>query len=386
MQIVIIGAGHAGVQAAISLREMGYEERILLFSEESYLPYQKPALSKGFLTGKQSLESLWFRNEKFYQEQNIELRLGVKIKSLDIENKTITTNINDVFCFDKLIFATGSRVRTLSNSTATICYLQTLADAQNIQAKMASTDQVTVIGGGFIGLELAAAAIEMGKKVKIIETQSRLMARVLPPFLSEIFQQKHQAMGVEICLESSINDEQLNKTEGMIVAGIGVLPNQELAAEAGIACENGIKVDGFQQTSHEDIYAIGDCANHYNQYAQKWCRLESVQNATDQAKIAAAHIVKQPQPYNEVPWFWTHQYDLKLQMAGINTGYDQMVFRGDNTSQKFSIFYLKNNQLIGADSLNRPADHIAARKLIQAGSVTPTNAQIEDIGYKLGAI
>ncbi|MFN4145305.1 MAG: NAD(P)/FAD-dependent oxidoreductase [Runella sp.] len=384
--IGIVGAGHAGIQAAISLRELGYEGQIKVFSEESFLPYQRPPLSKGFLGGKQTIENLWFRNESFYQNHFIDIVLDEKIIEINTTSKTIKSQKERSYSYDKLILALGARPRILKGIPHQVFYLQTLKDAQNLQNALQSCDNMMVIGGGFIGLEVAASAIEKGKKVQVFEAQSRLMARVVPPILSEVFFQKHQEMGVEIHLNATTTFENFDHPlKTIVVAGIGVEPNQELAQQAGLLCDNGIVVDSFLQTSNEDIYAIGDCANHFNPFFDKRCRIESVQNATDQAKVVAQHIAGKATAYHEVPWFWTHQYDLKLQMAGNNSDYDQMIFRGNPQSTKFSIFYLKKGHLVGVDSLNRPADHIAARKLIQAG-ITPTMEQIENIDFKFSII
>ena len=395
-RVVIIGAGHGGVQVAASLREEGFEGEITLISSETELPYQKPPLSKGFLMGKQTEENLLFRSISFYEKEKILLLLGTEVVGIDVKNKTIATEDEGVFEYDALVLATGARNRKLPFHTEGVLDLRTLADAQNIKAQLDKAAHITVIGGGFIGLEIAAAAVELGKKVRIIEAQERLMARVLPPILSDVFLKKHTEQGVDILLKTSLS--KLENTEGgafqietshnvkfktgMVIVGIGVMPNIELAQNAGLTCENGIKVNEYLQTSDMSIYAIGDCANYFNDYAQRNMRVESVQNAVDQAKCVAANIVGKKEKYHAVPWFWTNQYDLKLQMAGISTGFDTQILRGDISLNKFSVFYFKNKKLIAVDSLNRPADHLAARKLLQAG-ISPTSEQIEDTFFKL---
>lgn len=380
--IVIIGAGHAGVQTAISLREMGFEGKIQLIADEPHLPYQKPPLSKGFLNSKQTVENLLFRNEKYYHDNRIELVLGEKICAIDIENKVVKAASGKAIPYDRLVLATGARNRKLPVEVSDeVLYLRDLTDAQRLKPALAKAHKIAIIGGGFIGLEVAASAVEAGKNVTVIEAQDRLMARVLPPLLSEIFLKRHQEMGVNVLLNTQLSSEELSAFD-LIVVGIGVLPNQELAIEAGLECHNGIVVNEYQVTSDSTVYAVGDCANHFNVFADKRCRLESVQNAVDQAKVAAAHIVGNAIPYHAVPWFWTNQYDLKLQMAGINTDYDNYAFRGDLAANKFSIFYYKNEKLVAADSLNRPADHLAARKLLQV-RLTPSKEQVQDINLKL---
>ncbi len=381
-KVVIIGAGHGGVQAATSLREMGFEGTIQLIADEVHLPYQKPPLSKGFLNGKQTAENLLFRNENYYNEHQIEVLVGEKIEAIQLQSQTVTSAIGKTFEYDYLLLATGARNRELSKEIApNALYLRSMSDAQQLKRALDVVENVVVVGGGFIGLEVAASAAEAGKQVTVLEVQNRLMARVLPPLLSDLFLKKHQEMGVNVQLNATVSAETLAAFD-LVVVGIGVAPNQELAQEAGIECQNGILVNEFQQTSVPNVYAIGDCASHYNRFAGKQCRLESVQNAVDQAKIAAAHICEKTQPYDAVPWFWTNQFDLKLQMAGINSDYDSYAFRGDIAANKFSIFYFKSNQLVAVDSLNRPADHLAARKLIQAG-ITPTKEQVEDVAIKL---
>lgn len=394
-KVVIIGAGHGGVQAATSLREEGFEGSITLISSETELPYQKPPLSKGFLNGKQTEENLFFRHLSFYEDNNIELVLGKTVIDINTQSKIINTEDERLFEYDVLILATGARNRKLPFHTEGVLDLRTLSDAQTIKKRLETVEHITVIGGGFIGLEMAAAGIELGKKVTVIETQDRLMARVLPPVLSDVFLKKHREQGVDILLKMGLSD--IQNTEGgyeirlntgqtlstdLLIVGIGVLPNIELAEKAGLSCNNGIAVNEFLETSDASIYAIGDCANYFNAFAGGNTRLESVQNAVDQAKCVAANIMGKKTAFQTVPWFWTNQFDLKLQMAGIAQGYDTTVLRGTIESQKFSVFYFKNEKLIAVDSLNRPADHLAARKLLQAG-ISPNLQDIEDLSVKL---
>lgn len=394
MKIVIIGAGHAGVQAAVSLREEGFEGEITLISEENDLPYQKPPLSKGYLQGKQLAEAIIFRSENYYSSNRINLKLGLKISQINPQNNLIQTIDNQTIEYSHLILATGASNRKLNIGDAEILYLRTLSDAQLIEQKLKTAAKIAIIGGGFIGLELAALAQEKGKKVSVIEAQSRLMERVLPAVISEVFQETHQQNGVEILLNTvteSIQGKNITTKCGktldadLILAGIGVIPEMSLAVEAGIKCENGILVNAFQQTSISNIYAIGDCANHFNIFAQKNIRLESVQNAVDQAKVAVNHILGKSEPYNAVPWFWTFQYNLKLQMAGISTGFDRYIIRGDVNSRKFSVYYFKNEQLIAVDSLNKAAEHLNARKLL-AARISPTNEQLIDTDFNLNGL
>ncbi|MES2517678.1 MAG: FAD-dependent oxidoreductase [Bacteroidota bacterium] len=394
-KVVIIGAGHGGIQAASSLCEEGFEGEIVLISDEKEMPYQKPPLSKGFLQGKQTEDAILFRSVNFYQNNNISLRLGTRVRKIEPNNYQIELENGTFIPYNFLIIATGTSNRKLAidgKIVENIYYLRSLVDAKNIEQKLSESQNIVVIGGGFIGLELAALATEKGKNVTVIEAQSRLMERVLPAIVSNVFCETHQKNGVRILLQTAIehiSDKEVILKKGesikadLILAGIGVIPEISLASEAGITCENGVLVNEYQQTNYPNIYAIGDCANHFNAFANKNLRLESVQNAVDQAKVAVNHILGKPQTYYMVPWFWTNQYQLKLQMAGINTDYDQTVIRGDIDIHKFSVFYYKNHQLIAVDSLNRPADHLAARKLIQNG-ISPTFEQVADLTLKLG--
>lgn len=399
--VIVIGAGHGGVQVASSLRSEGFEGSILVIAREPDYPYQKPPLSKDFLKGKIGEANLAFRSVDFYEKNKIDLELGVDVKSINVEaQKVISTNGTE-YKYDKLILATGGDNRILKiegNHLDGVHYLRTLSDSKVIQTKLESAQKIAIIGGGFIGLELAAAAVVQGKEVGVIEAQDRLMARVLPPVLTDIFQQVHEENGVKFRFNSFANSYQEHdgKASGvllkdgsfieadLILVGIGVVANAKLAEDAGLTCDNGIVVNEFMQTSNPNIFSVGDCANHYNPFAGKRTRLESVQNAVDQAKTVAKFITGDPQPYNAVPWFWTNQYQLKLQMAGFNTDFDEYVVRGNLLDRKFSIFYYKNNKLTGADSLNKPSDHLGVRKLLQAG-VSPDRNCITDTSIKVKA-
>ena len=395
VKVVIIGAGHGGVQAAASLREEGFEGEMVLISEENDLPYQKPPLSKGYLQGKQSEEAILFRSPHFFQNHQIDLRLGVNIAQLDTEGQFVITKEGETIDYTHLILATGATNRKLTmEGAADVLYLRTLADAKAIAHRLDTARKIAIIGGGFIGLELAALAQEKCKEVSVIEAQSRLMERVLPAVISDVFQKTHEECGVQVhlnALTKSIENHCIITKEGkkieadLILAGIGVIPETSLAEEAGIACENGILVNEFQQTSVANIYAFGDCANHNNALAQKRLGWESVQKAVDQANTAVNRVLGKTQPYHAVPWFWTNQYHLKLQMAGISAGFDRYVLRGDVDADKFSVYYFQENRLIAVDSLNRPADHLNARKLL-AAQISPTDAQIGDLNVNLNQL
>lgn len=397
-RVVIIGAGHGGIQVATSLREGGYKGDIVMISDEADLPYQKPPLSKGFLNGKQAVDNLLFRNSGFYADNNIQLVLGAQVVAIDLSAKTVTIHDNTTLEYTKLVLATGASNRKLSTGGTRdkdILYLRNMTDAQQMKSALEKADKIAVIGGGFIGLEIAAAAAEMGKGVTVIETQERLMNRVLPAVVSDVFYKRHLEKGVSVLLNARIDSISdtfritlKNNTvvdADLIIAGIGVLPNSEIAEKAGLACSNGINVNAYLETSDPSVYAIGDCACYYNDFAERTMRVESVQNAVDQAKCVANTILGKKEKYRAVPWFWTNQYDLKLQMAGIAVDFDTCILRGGVESNKFSAFYFKNEKLVGVDSLNRPADHLLARKLLEAG-ISPTYAQVSDVDFKLNML
>jgi 3-phenylpropionate/trans-cinnamate dioxygenase ferredoxin reductase component len=397
-KIVIIGAGHGGIQVASSLREEGFEGEIHVFSDEAEMPYQKPPLSKGYLQGKQTAEAILFRSAAFYENNKIQLQLGQQITKILPKNKQIETTSGEKFDFTYLVFATGASNRKLQfqgKIPENILYLRNFSDAKRIEEKLLVSENIIVIGGGFIGLEIAAMAAEKGKAVTVIEAQSRLMERVLPALISDIFYQKHKENGVEFLLntftenvsennEVKLRDGTVLKAD-LVIAGIGVIPNYVLAEEAGINCKNGILVNEYQETSLQNIYAIGDCANHFNFYSQSNTRLESVQNAIDQAKVVARNVMGMKTVYKSVPWFWTFQYNLKLQMAGISANYDSYFIRGDQSTGKFSVYYFKNKKLIGVDSVNKAADHLNARKLLEA-EVEISSEQVEDLDFNLNQL
>ena len=397
-RVVIIGAGHGGVQAASTLREEGFEGEIIMISDELDAPYQKPPLSKGYLQGKQNAQAILFRSENYYNDNAIDLKLGVRVAKIDSEKNEINLSDGAVIAYNYLIIATGAcnrRLRFNGHIAEKVYYLRNFSDAKMIEEKINPASHIVIIGGGFIGLELAALAVEKNKKVTVIETEDRLMKRVLPETLSKVFYETHVAHGVEMILGVSVVDiidgKKIKLSDGneidadLILAGIGVIVESELTENSGVLFNNGIVVNPFQQTNIENIYAIGDCANHYNPFAKKSLRLESVQNAVDQAKVAAAHIVEKPFEYNTVPWFWTNQYHLKLQMAGISFGFDEAIIRQSPKPECFSVYYFKEEKLIGVDSLNRPADHLNARKLLTAG-ISPSKMEVADFEFNLSGL
>ncbi len=410
--VVIVGAGQAGFQVAASLRMEGYEGAIALVGDEPNLPYQRPPLSKGFMAGKQDIAGTALRPLAFYENHRIELMTGAKVIGIDRLDRSVRLAsgraLRRSLHYDALVLAVGARNRKLPVKGAEldgICYLRTDAEAVEIQQRLAQARDVVVIGGGFIGLELAAAARTLGKAVRVLEVQSRLMSRVVSPILSDFYRDVHTGQGVEISLgvglsefvghqgkvsEAILSDGSVCPAD-LVLVGIGVVPNSELAGESGLTVSNGIVVDQHLRTQDESIYAIGDCANHPNPFANPFAhpldasrvRIESVQNAVDQAKCIAASIAGRSKHYRAVPWFWTDQFDINLQMAGLSGGYSQMVTRGEIESRKFSIFYFREDRLAAVDSVNRPGDHLAGRKLIGAGTeITPEQAADPSVDLK----
>jgi 3-phenylpropionate/trans-cinnamate dioxygenase ferredoxin reductase subunit len=400
--VVIVGAGQAGFQIAASLRGQGYEGRIALIGDEPNLPYQRPPLSKGFMTGQQNIEDTTLRPIAFYQSHRIDLVTGTKVTEIDRLDCSVSLASGRRVPYKALVLAVGARNRILSVKGAEldgICYLRTDTEAVEIQQRLEYARNIVVIGGGFIGLELAAAAGTLGKSVRVLELQSRLMPRVVSPILSDFYRDLHTSKGVEISLDVALSEisghqgrvTKLVLSDGsvcpadLVLVGIGVVPNVELAGGAGLSVSNGIVVDEHLQTGDESIYAIGDCADHPNPFAGGRVRIESVQNAVDQAKCVAAAIVGRSDNYRAVPWFWTDQFDIKLQMAGLSRGYGRIVTRGEPESRKFSVFYFRDDRLAAVDSVNRPGDHLAGRKLIGAGTqITPEQAA--DLSVDLKAI
>ena len=401
---MIAGAGQAGFQVAASLRLEGFDGPIALIGDEPGLPYQRPPLSKGFMAGKQAIEGIALRPAAFNEKQRIELLSGDKVIEIDRVGRSVSLASGRRIRYGTLVLAVGARNRCLAVGGATlagVCYLRTGGEAVEIKERLAQAHNVVVIGGGFIGLELAAAASTLGKSVHVLEAQPRLMARVVSPMLSDFYRDLHTGRGVNISLgvvpveiagrEGKVSEVVLSDGSAypadLVLIGVGVVPNVELASQAGLAVANGIIVDQQLRTEDDNIYAIGDCADHPNPFAAARVRIESVQNAVDHAKCVAAAIVGRGQKYQAVPWFWTDQYDINLQMVGLSAGYDQIVIRGEPESRKFSVFYFKQSRLVAIDSVNRPGDHIIGRKLIANGTpLTPEQAADTSVDLKALAL
>lgn len=378
--VVIAGAGHAGFQAALSLRQEGFQGRITLFGDEPGLPYQRPPLSKAYLLGKTSAQALSFRSEKFFADHGIALEHD-RVVAIDRTNRRVTLSSGSAAPYDHLVLAVGAHNRALPVPGADldgVLGLRTLADADLIRARLEDSRDVVVVGAGFIGLEFAAVAAALGRSVHVLELADRPMARALTAETSAFFARAHEAWGVRLDLGQGLariagdggRVAGIETTDGrrlpadLVVVGIGVLPNVALAAEAALDIENGIRVDAHLATSDPTISAIGDCAAFPSPQGDGHVRLESVQNATDQAKAVAARLLGRPTPYAAVPWFWSDQGDLKLQIAGLATGYDTAVVVGSAENRSLSVLCFRRGQLIAAESVNRAGDHVAARRLL----------------------
>ena len=391
--VVIVGASHAAAETIASLRKFGWDGKIVLIGDEPMLPYQRPPLSKAYYQGDIEAEKLLIRPESFYEKNEVVVKLGVRVDSINREAHSVTLNNGETVDYTHLILATGTRARKLPIPGADldkINYLRTKQDVDLIKSQLQSGSTLVIVGAGYIGLEVAASAVKRGVKVVVFEAMDRVLARVTSPQVSEFYQTVHQQEGVEIRLNSGLTkfekdgsgliaytaDGEQIKCDSVIV-GIGVIPNIELAEDAGLDCDNGIVVDQFTQTNDPAIFAIGDCSNHHSIIYDRRIRLESVPNAMEQAKVAAATICGRGQAYNQLPWFWSDQYDVKLQTAGLLQDYDQVVTRGDQENRKFAVFYLKKGQLIAVDALNSPAEFMLSKKLI-INKVSPNIDQLAD--------
>ncbi len=381
--VVIVGAGHAGFQVAASLRQLCFKERVCLINDEAHLPYQRPPLSKAYLKGTGGPDSLMFRPEKFYADQTIELTAGHAV-AIDRVARKLKLASGSSLDYGHLVLATGARNRLLDIPNANlpdVRYLRILDDSEDMRKRLASSKRVVVIGAGFIGLEFAATARIKGLEVDVLELASRVMARAVTAEISEYFQKQHSAAGIRIHLgvQATAIEAENGKVSGVslsdgrhipadiVVVGVGVLPNVELAAEAGLPVASGIIVNEHLLTADPDISSIGDCALFESSRFGGSLRLESVQNATDHARCVAARLTGDDKPYDGQPWFWSDQGDDKLQIAGLTTGYDRVVLRGDPARKAFSAFCYKGDKLAGIESVNRAGDHMFGRRFLPMG-------------------
>ena len=383
-RIVVAGAGHAAGQAVASLKQLHHAGEIVLVGDEPYLPYQRPPLSKKFLSGDMPAQRLYVKPEGFYDDPQIKLHLNTRIDAIDRAAKTLKTSSADI-AYDKLILATGSRVRHLSIDGADldgIHYLRGIDDVKAIRSELGSQKRAVVVGAGYIGLEVAAVLRQSGLDVTVIEMADRVMSRVVSAEISDFYQIEHTSRGVHLRLSTGTvafrgksrvtavetSDGELIEAD-FVVVGVGILPNVELAAEAGLSVDDGVVVDERCQTDDPDIYAIGDCTAHPNAIYGRRLRLESVHNALEQAKTAANNICGVDCVYSDLPWFWSDQFDLKLQIAGLSSGYDDVVIRGNPVDRSFACLYLRDGRLIATDAVNAPKDFLQSKALIAAQRV-----------------
>jgi 3-phenylpropionate/trans-cinnamate dioxygenase ferredoxin reductase subunit len=385
--VVIVGTGHGGAQAAISLRQHGFEGSILMIGRDSEPPYERPPLSKDYLAGEKPFERLLIRPRDFWAERRVELRLDTNVSKVDPAAKELTVSGGGTVSYGTLIWAAGGDARRLSCPGAQLAGTHAVrdrADTDRLRADLAAgAKSAVVIGGGYIGLEAAAVLRKLGCEVVVVEMLDRVLARVAGEDLSRFYEAEHEAHGVTILLQAEVEalegEERVTGvrlTSGetieadVVVVGIGIVPSVGPLIAAGAAGANGVDVDQFCRTSLADVYAIGDCAAHANAYANgAVVRLESVQNANDMANAAARAICGDPQPYEAVPWFWSNQYDLRLQTIGLNLGYDATVLRGDPGERSFSVVYLRGGQVIALDCVNKTKDYAQGRKLVEARAV-----------------
>jgi 3-phenylpropionate/trans-cinnamate dioxygenase ferredoxin reductase subunit len=379
MSCIIIGASHAGVQAAVNLRLQGYQGKVILISSDTVLPYQRPPLSKAFLQNVLPEQKLWLRPETFYQQKDVDLMLGKRVINIDREQRTVSLDDMQCLSYDKLILATGASIRRLTvpgSDLSEVHYLRDYQDTIGIRDSLKSANNVVVIGGGYIGLEAAASLQKLGKNVTLLIKHDRPLSHITSNVVSDYLTQRHATHGVNIQLNVVVTeiigvDKVLAvETENgqryqadMVIVGIGVVPEQQLAEQCGLDVNNGIRVNEYMQTSDHNIFAIGDCSSFYHLVYQKQLRIESVQNATDQAKTATTAICGQSVPYSATAWFWSDQYDDKLQIAGLSEGYDEIVIRQE-TEKSLAVFYLAQNQLIAVDTINQPKSFMISRKYI----------------------
>ncbi|MFP3991502.1 FAD-dependent oxidoreductase [Streptomyces sp. E11-3] len=401
--VVIVGAGQAGSDTAAALRSAGYTGPVTLVGAEDALPYQRPPLSKSYLTGATAAADVTLRPRSFYEDQRIDLVLGDRAVELDCAHHRVLLASGREVGYGRLVLATGARPRRLPVPGAGldgVLPLRDLADAEAVRSRLPRTKHLAVVGGGFIGLELAATARALGIEVTVIEAGSRLMARSVSHAMSQHLAAEHRRQGVRVLLDRTVtalhgdtdgNVRTADLEHGervladLVIVGVGVLPNSSLAADAGLAVGDGVLVDRRLRTSDPTVYAIGDCARFPSPHATRPLRLESVQNASEQARCVAAALCGDARPYEAVPWFWSEQYGLRLQIAGITQDHDHTVTTGDPAQNRFSVFCFQGGRLAGVESVNRPADHVMTRRLLASQLPGPNPAEVARPDFDLKA-
>jgi 3-phenylpropionate/trans-cinnamate dioxygenase ferredoxin reductase subunit len=398
--IVIVGTGQAGYQAAVSLRSAGFKGRLRLIGDEPHLPYQRPPLSKAFLAGTSDQTKITLQDDVFYAKNEIELLRGKSVVAIDRATHSIYTEDGLQIRYAHLVLALGARIRSLpdqKHGLPGLLALRTLSDAQALRIALDAARRIVVVGGGFLGLEFSAIAAAEGKEVSVIETAPQLMGRAVSETVADAFRQHHEERGVRFLFGERVQEILANASRvtgirtgsgrqldaDLVVVSIGVLPNVELAGRAGLAVDNGIIVNASLQTEDPDISALGDCAAFPTRFSTGRCRLESIQNAVDQARHLAQRLTSGVNAgFDAVPWFWSDQAGLKLQIAGLNHGMDQTVVRGDVEGKRFSVYGFRQKRLIAVESVASPADHMLARRLLAANTEV-TLSNVADPGFDL---
>ena len=401
---IIIGAGQAGAQTVMSLRAGGDKGPIMMIGEEPAPPYQRPPLSKAYLKGELAEERLYFKPHDWYADNNVTLRTSTRVVEIDRASRTLSLTSGDRLSYEKLVIATGARPRALPVPGAglgNVFDVRTLADVDRMRPEMVAGRRLVIIGAGYIGLEAAAVARQLRLEVTVLEMAERILARVASETLSQFFEDEHTRQGVDIRtgaqvvgLEGEGEDGPVRRVRlasgealeaDVVIVGIGIIPNIELAETAGLTCRTGIVVDADARTSDPNIFAAGDCCERPIEPYGRQGRLESVHNAIEQGKLAAAAILGAPRPKLDCPWFWSDQYDLKLQMAGLSAGHDQMIVRGEISERKFALFYMTEGRLIAVDAVNSPPEFMVAKKLIMERAEL-ADAALEDTSTPIKAL
>ena len=378
--LVIVGGGQSAAQCVLTLKRNDFKNKITLISEEKHIPYQRPPLSKEYLSDEVTLERVYMKSKEFYDQNNVEIISSTKVISIDRNKKSLTLSNTENLQYENLVLATGSRVRKLEvegSHLSNINYLRTIEEADQLKKYFKLGKKLVVIGAGYIGLEVAAAAIKKGLGVTVIEMDDRVMKRAVDPIISKYFDSLHRSKGAEIILNAALerfegrkevekvicSNGKILEADGVVV-GVGIIPNQEIAKSAGLKCNNGIVVDKFGRTEDPFIFACGDCTNHPNPSLNKNLRLESVHNALEQAKTVAFSLIGKPEKYDQIPWFWSDQYEEKLQIVGLSGDHDEIVTRGSMAEGNFMLFFLKKGELIAINSVNNPKEFLISKKLV----------------------
>lgn len=379
---VIVGGGHAAGALLTTLLQKKYQHEVVLVGEEPHPPYQRPPLSKNYLAGEVDQASLYLKPRSAYENAGHQLRLGVRVEQIDRDNKTIRLSDRGILKYDRLVLATGSHVRRLSAPGADlkgIHYLHDVADSDALREQLTQGKRLVIVGGGYIGLEVAATAVKKGVNVTVLEAAERLMQRAMGPEMSAFFFAKHRGAGVDVRLNTVVTGFEAGNNgyvagvtladgktvpAGLVLVSVGIAPETALAEAAGLPCDDGVLVDEYTRSADPDILAIGDCTRHRNLFFEQMQRMESVANAVDQARAAAATLMGEDRPYDAAPWFWSNQYDVRLQMVGLSQAHDERVVRGNPEDEAFAVFYLREGHLIAVDAVNLPMAFMLGKKLV----------------------